>query len=592
MSESTSSIKFNDLNIEMCFKNFYTVPAYQREYVWTEKEVNQLLSDLYEEFDGNQKKEYFIGTTVVCKTDNSAFELIDGQQRTTTLFIILSAFKQAYKNHSLDFSPIEPMLKEKRFGDKGITVEDYRLKLNYEDVTGILEKIAVNENRPLNLVGSGVNLYDAYQTVLNFLDENFKIGDEDELRSFFMYFYQNVKFIQIISPSISDALKIFETVNDRGIGLNPMDLLKNLIFRQVPREKFDSLKMEWEKIIKTLEKGKEKPLRFLRYFIMANYNVNSPKGDEIIREEDIYKWISDNEKQVNYINKPFEFVKLLQENAECFVNFYNGKDVYGDSVYLNNINKLGGGAFRQQLILFLSARHLPKELFDHLAKQIENLIFYYFVTGEQTKIFERNFSKWAKTLSRIKTKTDLNDFIKSTIETEIASKQVQFKYSFLTLSQNSMQQYRLRYILAKLTQYVDLECQGSYNPQNLASYIAKGVEIEHILPDNPELSLRDKFGKEYDGLKVMLGNLTLLEKSINASIGNNFYAEKTPEYVKSKYYLTKSIVEKHSVGKDTAITRMNKNLESYPVWDKNSIVSRQEMLFELAKYIWKVEELK
>ncbi|MGZ7136244.1 MAG: DUF262 domain-containing protein, partial [Methanobacterium sp.] len=446
VQENSAQIKFNDLDIENCFKNFYVVPDYQREYVWTEKEVTQLLLDLYEEFDSNSNKEYFIGTTVVCKIGNSVFELIDGQQRTTTLFIILSSFKKLYSERGLNNSPIETMLKHNRFDAKGKPVNEYRLALQYKDSSGILEKIANNEKRPENLIGSALKLYEAYETIIKFLEDNFKIEKTDDLPSFFMYFYQKVKFIQITSPSINDALKIFETVNDRGIGLNPLDLLKNLIFRQVERNDFDSLKKEWEKIIKLLEKNNEKPLRFLRYFIMANYKINNAKGDEIIREEDIYKWIIENENQVNYESAPFEFVKMLQENAECFVKFYKGNDMWGENVYLNNISKLGGGAFRQQLILFLSARHLSKNLFDHLAKQIENLIFYYFVTGEQTKIFERNFSKWAKSLLTVETKGDLNKFINENIEPEIVAKQGQFKISFLNLSQNSLQQYRLRYI--------------------------------------------------------------------------------------------------------------------------------------------------
>ena len=69
-----------------------------------------------------------------------------------------------------------------------------------------------------------------------------------------------------------------------------MDLLKDLLFRQVNRNDFNSLKDKWKTLIKLLEKNNEKPLRFLRYFIMSNYKVNNQRGEEIIREEEIYKW--------------------------------------------------------------------------------------------------------------------------------------------------------------------------------------------------------------------------------------------------------------------------------------------------------------
>ena len=104
----------------------------------------------------------------------------------------------------------------------------------------------------------------------------------------------NVVFIQI-STDVSSALKIFETINERGVGLNPMDLLKNLLFTQVSPERFSQLKDEWKKITSPLEKNKEKPLRFLRYFLMANYDIKNERNDAIVREDEIYDWFLNKE---------------------------------------------------------------------------------------------------------------------------------------------------------------------------------------------------------------------------------------------------------------------------------------------------------
>ena len=112
-----------------------------------------------------------------------------------------------------------------------------------------------------------------------------------------MYFFKKLKFIQIQAPYISEALKIFETINARGAGLNSVDLLKNLIFRQVKREEFDKLKSKWKEFIAILEDADEKPLRFLRYFIVSNYpslHNNPTTQKNTMREDDIYNWISQN----------------------------------------------------------------------------------------------------------------------------------------------------------------------------------------------------------------------------------------------------------------------------------------------------------
>ena len=107
----------------------------------------------------------------------------------------------------------------------------------------------------------------------------------------------NVVFIQI-STDVSSALKIFETINERGIGLKPMDLLKNLLFTQVGQKEFTKLKDEWKKITGPLEKNKEKPLRFLRYFLMANFRIKNKRSDSVVREDEIYEWFVDKDNAV------------------------------------------------------------------------------------------------------------------------------------------------------------------------------------------------------------------------------------------------------------------------------------------------------
>ena len=595
MSEKNNiQIQFDYLDLEKCFKNFYVVPDYQREYVWEERQVNQLLSDVFDEFDNNHNKEYFIGTTVVFKDNNGSYELIDGQQRTTTLFLIICALKSVYSDWGLDTDTLDRMIKDKTVNALGDSIDKYKSELQYKDSSSILNVISSLSDRPLNLKGSAERLFNAYENIIAFLTQNFRADKPDQLKKFFVYLYRKLKFIQIETPEINDALKIFETINERGIGLNPMDLLKNLIFRQVERNEFTKLNTKWQQLVSILDKNNEKPLRFLRYFIMANYNVNSPKGDEILREDEIYKWITkpENTIQCNYEKEPFDFVELLIENAEIYVKYFKGDDQNGQNIFLNNIRKLGGGSFRQHLILLLAGRKLPKPLFDHLAKQIETLIFFYFITREPTKEFERNFSKWAKDLINIKTEGELDQFIKEKIEPEVDEKKNSYKNSFLDLNQNSVQQYRMRYILAKIAQYIDQQRLGSYIPQTLDNYITTGIEVEHILPFTPENGLREKIGEEYDEVKIKLGNLTLLEKSINASIGNNdFYNHKVGEYSKSSIYLTKSISILENVGTNTAITRINQRLKSFTDWNSSTIKERQELLFDLSNSIWEVDYL-
>jgi hypothetical protein len=153
-----------------------------------------------------------------------------------------------------------------------------------------------------------------------------------------------------------------------------------------------------------------------------------------------------------------------------------------------------------------------------------------------------------------------------------------------------MQQYRTRYLLARLTQHVDLAFSGVKTPGSLEPYTT--LEIEHILPDNPTAELLSAWTVEnpsaiYDDYKNRLGNLTLLEKPINIVASNDFYAKKQEEYRKSGNYLTRSLVALANVGQNTSISRINEKLAAFPTWDAAAIEKRHALLIALAQDIWK-----
>lgn len=584
---------FEDWTVEKSFKNnFYIVPDYQREYVWeADKQVAQLLTDVYDAYAADKNKEYFIGTTVVYhETATNTSELIDGQQRTTTLFLMLCAFRNIYKERGLGTNVMDPLIYESTLDDSGDEVNKYHLELQYEESSKVLELLAQNEALPMQISESAKRLEAAYRSIYRYIKDNTD-DDNDELKGMFLYFFRMLKFIQISTPDINDALKIFETINERGVGLNPMDLLKNLIFRQVKRDQFDKLKDKWRQLVTLLEDSYEKPLRFLRYFIMSNYpsTANSPRGDEnTIREDEIYKWMASHATLCGYEKEPFKFVDLLLENARCYVYFAQGKDKNGNRIpYLDNIIRLGGGAFRQHLIILLTARNLPEDTFNYLARNVENYLFMALFTKVQAKVFEKLFGKWNLSLCNVKTQEQMVAFVNDCIKPETDKLAAEYKARFLSFRQYDLQLYRVRYILAKLTQYVDMAHSGAKSLPLLDTYYKRGTEIEHILPQSPSDELRAQF-ENYDELLYRLGNLTLLEQPMNGAIKNSPYESKVPVYAASNFYLTSSLHHLDEVGVNTAITRVNKQLLSFDHWDEETIAQRQEMLYNLSTEIWKI----
>jgi len=515
-----AKIENHKYSIEEAFREcFFIVPDYQREYVWTDKEVHQLLDDINGEIDASSTKEYFIGTILVSpSTQKNHYEVIDGQQRLTTFFLLLCALKNLFKSEPQE-TTISGLISTSYTDSNGDTQSSLKLEPRYENAGEVMNKLVELNAEPdktrnaiqaagITSYGSLKNLINAYGTVYRFLNDNYE--DKKELKKYWGYLANNVVFIQI-STDVSSALKIFETINERGVGLNPMDLLKNLLFTNVKTDEFTKLKDEWKKITKPLEKQKEKPLRFLRYFLMANYKIENNRSDATVREDEIYDWFTNktNAALCDYSSKPFEFVRKIIKNVDSFLAFSAGKGNDGlDNLYMDNLKRLCGGAFSLHYVLLLSARTLPKPLFDHFIKQLESFLFYYIFTKTPTKQLERNFSIWADELRAISEMTDplaqklkLNEFYKERFSKNMQAKNGELRDDLKRYTLHSMQQYRTRYLLAKLTQYVDMAYKGLRTPGSLQDYAV--LEIEHILPNTPDSSLRADFtkknkDKEYD----------------------------------------------------------------------------------------------
>ncbi len=590
MTEQT--IQSQDIKVADVFQAFYAVPDYQREYVWETEQVEQLLNDINAELAGNdptKAPEYFIGSIVVCPGSDSVLELIDGQQRMTTLFLTLCAIRDRIKE--LGQQPpgaLGPQIAATSTDAAGRDHFRYRLDLQYEDSGDILVRIAEGtlDGADGPNTRSIANIRNAYEVALGFLKREFG-DDAGALRAFYGYLINKVKLIRIQTKDVAKALKIFETINDRGVGLDSMDLLKNLLFMKASRDEFERLKVHWKELQDTIFDMGEKPLRFLRYFIFSRYDV------DVLREDEIYGWFAKNEKVCGYAADPLGFARELLRSAQAYQNFLNGHDQSGvKNRHLENLQLLGGKAARQHLILLLAGRHLPNDLFDRLAREVEDLFFVYVVTREPTRDFERNFARWAVELRKITGEEDLEAFIARWFVPSKAELSARFDDALRRLYVGSVQQYRLRYILAKLTQHIDLMAYGETEGTKwLSRYTGGGFEIEHIFPQQPSEEAAAEFGPFEDpNVADRLGNLVLVEKSINASLGNRPYSQKRDVYRQSQLLLTKALAERPKVGANTKIDVAVAELDPFSEWNEAAVIDRQDKLAALARYVWRLPQ--
>ena len=256
---------------------FFVVPDYQREYVWKpDDQVEQFLIDIDNEYEPNvsNQKSYFIGSIIIVENEGK-FDVIDGQQRLTTIILSLCAFRDLLKPLSLDdkqkkyLQTIEELL-----SDFDIKSEEtkLRLELQYEESKGYLNCLIENKDFTEIKTASIIKMEQAYVRIKDHLNTYQNI-DTNSLVSYARYFLTKIELVVINSENLSSALKIFETINQRGAGLNAMDLVKNLLFSQSNEVDFQKIKETWKEITSNLQLCKEdnSPLRFLRYFLMARY---------------------------------------------------------------------------------------------------------------------------------------------------------------------------------------------------------------------------------------------------------------------------------------------------------------------------------
>jgi uncharacterized protein with ParB-like and HNH nuclease domain len=598
-------IESQNLSITDLFKGFYAVPDFQREYVWADENVEKLLVDIIDELYDNDEpledSEYFLGSLVVYPDEIGTFQLIDGQQRLTTIYLLFCAIRDFMLESGNPSKAIEGLIAGVDQDIKtGEDIDRYRLTLQYGDGAKILKNIADSKSNISEIdktaSESATKLVDAYETIKDFLLSRFGSSVEKR-RQFSTIFANRVKLIRIGTLNLKSALKVFETINHRGVGLNSMDLLKNYLFINTSKQESKDLKLHWkelkkrwDKMINTIHDSKEDPMRFLRYYIMSHYVVNLQNN---FPEEAVYDWFTKEGSRYKIDKFPLKFVDTLIKASEDFSNFTRCKNVDGsDNQSLKNIKKLQG-RYSQHFILLLAARELPKDLFIELCCHIENLLFTYTITRSTRKDINmiRDFSQWSQNLLEIKKREDFEAFIELYFKEKLVSLSNEFNSAFRELTESKIATYRIRYVLAKITQFVDNQAYS--NASQLDRYLDKSMTIEHILPKSLKPELRSKFDKpnEYGSYVEKLGNLVFLEKTINSSLSDSTYDTKKIGYKQSQLLLTRSLVEKPSVGNNTQLNRTvnHLNLTQFDVWDSKAIDKRQEMLVNLARLVWGFE---
>jgi len=599
-------IKSPDKSIRVLLQNtHFKVDYYQREYKWQTKQVNELINDLmdkffeyYDESDDRSKivtyGSYFLGSIIVCEKDESKY-IIDGQQRLTTITLLLIFLKNTIQDE------------EQRVKLLGLVFSDVyghkTFNIDVEERKECMDQLLKDEVCNNDSSESTINIYERYLDIKQ--SPNLNGLDERTLLFFSDWLIQNVFLVEIITKTDADAYAIFETMNDRGLSLTPLDMLKGYLLTCIedPVKRNDVVKV-WKDFSEQLRKlGKDEDSEAFKAWLRSQYAESTrerkqgsvPRDFEKIGTE-FHRWVKENEEKMN-LYKSDDFYNFINKDTRFYLGQY---------IYIKNASeKLTSGLepilYNATLNFTLQNPLLLSPLIPDDEKEAIDKKLYLTSTYLDILIARRiwNF----KSISY-----DIMRYLIFNIIKEIRNKPVnelknilinklneEEKFSFDNIFYlHQMNRFYVRYILARITDFIEV---SSSMPGKFSEYMSKGktrYEVEHIWANHPEW-YTDEFSAPTEFLQYRnrIGGLLLLPKSFNASYGDLKYEQKLPHYF-GQNLLAKSLhpdCYSHNPGFISFVEKYNLPFKEHRIFKKRDLDERQELYRILAEIVWSHQRL-
>lgn len=548
----------------------YRIPRFQRDYSWTEDEWEDLWLDLLGTLKEGGESAHYMGYLVLQSDNDKTFDVIDGQQRLTTLSIIILA---ALKNLQ-------------RLIEAGGDPENNRRRLEQlrQTYIGYLDPVTLVTRSKLTLNRNNDNYFQTYLVPLHTMPVRGFRASELSLRKALEWFDKRVgdharivggdpgvalaQFVDVMSDKLFftvitvtdelNAYKVFETLNARGVRLSATDLLKNYLFSVLHRtgeheHEMRILDDRWESIVGRM--GSESFPDFLR----THWNSRHPS----VRHTELFGVIR---SKVGTREQAFDLLRQMEEDVDCYLALTQPDASHwppplkGHALHLRMFN------VRQPLPLLLAAhRRLGDIEMERLLHACVIISFRYnVIAGLQAHEQERTYGTVAERISQGELIT-LSSILSALKPIYIGD--ASFKAAFaekVVKTTNSRNKKVVRYLLCELEKQLSNQ---AVDPES------DTFNIEHILPQNSDAGWESFGDNEAEAFVYRLGNMTLMQSGDNRAAGNASYEQKKPSYAASNFGITRKIA--------------TDNAE----WTPDRISARQNWMAHQASGIWRLPQL-
>lgn len=579
----TESFKPNSLTVNKFLTDsdsFYQIPKYQRPYKWNDEQVDKLWDDLWESYT-NETSNYFLGSVITAKAVGDQYlDIVDGQQRLTTLMILMAVVRDLYPTLNEDDSENVNAIDETTI--KNAIAKDGKFKrlrlythINHQTD---FDQIILNGNtleikKPFkkDVRIDEVPKYKFQNTACLFREKLEKIGLQ-ECGKFINYIFNNVYIIRIDCSDVSFAIKLFQVLNARGLDLTNADLIKSFLLGNLLSKygedpttallKENQFLQDWihiEKIASSVDQSTNDLLVMYEYYLLES-NPKKSLYDELVSQFEN--------------DDPLEIIA----DFKAFCNHYQDSIIGVDDEVLYSFYYLPWAIYWRTVLL--TALHEGYSEYKELTEAVRNFYYQHWIAGytlSRVKQASFNLIKW------IKEKRPLNE-IKNELSSIAKSNNIPTRM-FQNLNGDVYGEAWIKPILFVV------ENHQSDSPTKLEMK-NREIHVEHILPQKFDTlygwkeMIEDKdFSKT---LIHTLGNLTLLSGKKNIEARNNPYEDKIKTYQgKGLYNMDDHQITSFRISQKL-VDEYNENKYS-KAWNKIAIADRKTWMWQQIESIFKIK---
>jgi uncharacterized protein with ParB-like and HNH nuclease domain len=610
-------------NIEQVFSSTtYYIDFYQRQYKWNKEPVERLLDDIFYKFNQDYQKidpalapdlaggriGFYFLNTYVTNTINGKVFLVDGQQRFTTITLILI---QLYHLGKVFNSELTDWIKDRIYGTSGAKKNFWLQHQNHlPAMDGLLNGLAASEI-PTQSGVTAKNMVDNTRFIRSWIENELKTIHQFD--TFIYYMLRNLEVVKL-EVTQTEVPMVFEVINDRGIRLKPHEILKGKLLGQVDKQELELLNLNqlWEKQVNAVgvaNTGTENDEidNYFETFIRSKIASTRGTAEKYTfrnyhrilftgEVESYFKLNRNASKTKQFLQNEFIYYTNLYSRIRTLRSYYHKEF---QCLYFNQLNDLTG-----DFILILSACKLNDteenekikiisyqydRIFAmlHLQKAYVNNIITDLVytisneireipAGEIARIFEKHLLAALTVIKDVPITESFNyNYFKDVGYSDLPTRFNRYFFS------------RIEYFIAKET--------GSEMQQNFDNLVrnngnVNGYHVEHILAHNSEsLQAFNDDEEVFERERNRLGGLLLLRGNSNQSSGNEPYEDKLKTYAQSLYWNATLHKDTYHSNLDlqSLMNRHDLSIRSMDSFGPVELEERHKLLAQIVQIIWK-----